>query len=108
MQDRYPIHYDGNTVNIPNPGRKNLAKRQAMPELGDTPRVYTHEFKICATHSCVWCKNDFDEYRIRCNVCGTCQYCGTISTGSIDCTTCGNHLPDELNKPFEVRRIIVA
>lgn len=110
MEDRRTIHYAGNTVIAPHPSRKNLQRRFAGNNLKtvsitDEVTVTNVEQKVCATSQCVWCEAKFDDYAIRCRICGNCQYCGRFCANASMCMLCGNQLPDEL-KSDQPRRVV--
>jgi len=97
-------------VIAPHPSRKNLERRFAGNKLKETSiedgvNVTTVEEKVCATLQCVWCAAMFEDYAIRCRVCGNCQYCGRFCANASGCMLCGNKLPDEL-KSDQPRRVV--
>ena len=98
MEDRRTIHYQGNTVNLPNPSKRNLKKRlKAMVDNKhkDNLKVMPYKRKICRSRVCVWCGNALSGYKFVCNFCNCCQYCGLINSRNDGCSYCGNH-PSEL------------
>lgn len=112
MENRRTIHYAGNTVVAPHPSRKNLQKRHAGNRLKDVTnqpeenqKMMTVEQKVCATLECIWCATAFEEYSIRCRVCGNCQYCGMFCPNPNECFHCGNELPEQYRRPDE-RRVV--
>lgn len=109
MQSGRTIHYKGNSVSPARPSRANLARRKAREANGTNElKIVDSQRKTCATLECVWCGAGFDDYAIRCRVCGLCQYCGVIAQDSNGCSTCANILPEELkpNEPLtETRRV---
>ncbi len=111
MQSRRTVHYKGNSVSPARPSKANIKRRQAREASGTNElKVMDGQPKVCATLMCVWCGNSFDDYAIRCKVCGLCQYCGVLTPDSNGCTTCANILPVELkpNEPLtQTRRVRV-
>lgn len=112
MENRQSIHYTGNTVIPPHPSAKNLKRRFAgnpIKEITNMPeteqKVMTFEPKVCASLECTWCGHAFEQYSIRCRVCGNCQYCGMFCYSENQCTNCGNQLPDEFKRTDE-RRVV--
>ena len=111
MENRRTIHYTGNTVIAPHPSRKNLERRHAgncLKEITNRPdelKLMTQERKVCATLQCIWCATSFEEYSIRCRVCGNCQYCGMFCENPNECNHCANVLPEEFRRPEE-RRVV--
>ena len=107
MQSRHTIYYEKNSVEPPRPSAKNIQKRRANEKAGLVElKNVSNERKTCATLSCVWCGNGFDDYAVRCKTCGLCQYCGSACPDYNGCTTCGNILPEELKPkiPLDGRR----
>jgi hypothetical protein len=113
VETRRTIHYSGNTVIPPHPSRKNLEKRHAGNHLKDVTNqpednqklMSNIGEKICATLECTWCATSFEDYSIRCRVCGNCQYCGMFCPNTNECTNCGNILPEEFRRVDE-RRVV--
>ena len=92
----------------PNPSRRNIERRAGHLKdvaINDELRMMEVTEKVCATSQCVWCGTNFDDYAIRCRVCGNCQYCGMFCVNASKCIHCGNKLPDELKKTSE-RRVV--
>lgn len=107
MEDRPNLYYEGNTVIPPAPGAKRKWRTIQQPIAWDfRHKVMPFEPKTCATSRCVWCNQNFGgRYMIVCPRCHNCQYCGLMSTNSMDaCTLCGNRLPDELRTARTVFR----
>ncbi len=96
MESRSSLHYAGNTVRVPHPGRKRLNKNLVgvRGEVIETKRKIEYKPKVCATYKCVWCKHHSDQPIIICPACHNCQYCGQYQGSGFDheCLRCGNHL----------------
>lgn len=95
MEDRRPVHYSGNTVKLPQPGKKNMQRRERLRKLPLEFRVRypDHTPKTAAADRCVWCDTKFKEYRLICRGCHCCLYCGLVyeRLPSLDiCDYCGN------------------
>lgn len=113
MQSRRSIYYQGNSVAAPRPSKANIARRRAREAAGlNEPKIVDDQPKVCATEQCVWCEVAFEQYQVRCHVCGLCQYCGAICPSTYGCTTCANILPEELKQvssgDYKKRRIRVT
>lgn len=108
MENRRPVHYEGNTLAPPAPGRKNRRKRQATPQgrimPGTEDEAIEFKPKTVAMLRCVWCGADLGHYRIRCNNCGNCQHCGHLIDTDRGCRYCGNR-PDFNIRPKRGRGI---
>lgn len=107
MENRTSVHYRGNTLKAPNPGRKRKnkvfgRKRETYVFTARLPQDTSD--KIVATKVCVWCEYKADHYFITCNNCNNCQYCGNVDhVDAYRCFICGNYLPDELrNEPVRI------
>lgn len=99
MENGPSLHYNGNTLNTPHPGRKRLAKNRkdqaAIKFDGKTPQDRDH--KVVAVRRCVWCSFTAQQYFITCPICRNCQYCGMVdNVDAYRCYLCGNYLPEEL------------
>lgn len=99
MENGPSLHYNGNTLNTPHPGRKRLAKNRkdqsAIYFEGKTPQNRDH--KVVAVRRCVWCSFTAQQYFITCPICRNCQYCGMVdNVDSYRCYLCGNYLPKRL------------
>ncbi len=96
MESGHSLHYSGNTVKAPRPGRKRLSKNSSSVrgEVIGTSRRVEHQPKICATYRCVWCGHHGDEPMIICLACHNCQYCGQYQGSGFnhECLKCGNRL----------------
>lgn len=107
MENRFRVHYHGNTVIPPAPGKKRKDKSmRRQRDYTHTGKIMTRADKVCATTRCVWCDVSFgDQYRTICHVCTNCQYCGLASTSSLTvCPNCGNRPDDEIAPPRVVLR----
>lgn len=99
MESRRAIYYRGNSVKPRNVSIGSKMKRLELPHLGEPvepsymPPIIE---KVYATLECVWCTRPFNDYRIVCDHCHNCQYCGMVAGGEGHCQLCGNRLPDEL------------
>ena len=96
MESGHSIHYEGNTVELPRPGRKRLKKNSVL-SLGDvvsTERMIGRQPKVCAAYRCVWCDFGCAQPMVICWRCHNCQYCGQYQGAGYDheCIRCGNHL----------------
>lgn len=98
MESRFRVHYDGNTVIPPSPGRKRQQKTFKQDGFVFTGKNMTYEPKVCATTRCIWCEAEFaGQFRTICTDCHNCQYCGLASmTSNSVCPNCGNHPDDEI------------
>lgn len=52
--------------------------------------------KVFATQNCMWCPKDFDQFRVICDSCRNCQYCGLQSNDPNVCDYCDNVAPPEI------------
>lgn len=97
MEGRHSLHYDGNTVELPRPGRKRLKKNAAVGvgSVIPTSRSVEYDKKVCASYTCVWCGIVKKKPMIICVMCRNCQYCGCCQGAGYDheCVRCGNFLP---------------
>lgn len=84
MENRSIVHYKRNTL-------KYKHKKNSKLKI---------ESKIFATKKCYFCGKKFNEFRIVCDVCGNCQYCGLFAECSNICRLCGNFKPIS----FKVRK----
>lgn len=98
MENRPSIHYPGNTVIAPHPGRKRRSKvldAEKLPAF--EAKDPNPEHKVCVTSKCVWCGFNPGQYFITCARCGNCQYCGMVDkVDPYRCYLCGNYMPEEL------------
>lgn len=110
MENRYPLHYAGNTVAAPRPGRKNRQRRAAhgIGRFEPPHRQPDKTDKVCATSRCLWCGIDFRSYyHTICARCGNCQWCGLVSDQMTDnehCRYCNNHLPFVYERKYQKMR----
>lgn len=97
MEGRPSLHYKGNTVELPHPGRKRLKKNAAVRfgSVVPTARRIEYDRKVCAAYTCVWCSYTGDSPMIICIRCRNCQYCGQCQGSGYDheCVRCGNFIP---------------
>ncbi len=106
MEAGRDLHYSGNTVVGPHPGRKNR-ERRLRRLLEGTVEIKTVAFepKIVAHSSCVFCGTVFGGlYLTRCPNCKSCQYCGLFMPTGPSCRFCGNH-PDKNTRLPAPRRL---
>jgi len=106
MENGLSLHYNGNTVSLPRPGRKRLNKnmnnrpQHTITFEGKTPQ--DRSAKVCAVSRCVWCSFTAQQYFITCPICKNCQYCGMVdNVDAYQCFLCGNYLPEELRTVSE-------
>lgn len=97
MESRRIVYYSGNTLRRSwskqsVEKRLRLGRNVKMVEKYSIPKVD----KIFATMNCMWCPKDFEEFRIVCNSCKSCQYCGMITTDSNFCSNCSNHTDKDI------------
>lgn len=106
MENRFRLHYPGNTVIPPSPGRKRQQKTINQVGYLHTGKIMTYQPKVCAVSRCVWCDANFGEqFRTVCPICRNCQYCGLASTNSLtNCPNCGNHADEVIAPPKIVLR----
>lgn len=101
MENRRIIHYNRNSIKARKLSIPSVMKRMRMKGIGiaeDTNHRPPIIDKVYATKNCMWCPADFDRFRIVCNQCRNCQYCGMVSSSNHICNLCGNHLPHELRE----------
>lgn len=46
--------------------------------------------------NCMWCPKDFDRFRVVCDSCRNCEYCGLMVNDPNVCDNCDNVAPPEL------------
>ena len=101
MESRRVIYYGRNSIKPRKISMPSIYKRMRQEGIGVAePTNYTLPIipKVYATKNCVWCPNDFDRFRIVCNQCHNCQYCGMVADSQKRCQLCGNELPDDLKE----------
>jgi len=104
MENGPSLHYNRNTVNLPHPGKKRLAKnRKPQHAIAfEGKDMAEREHKIAASRRCVWCSFTDSQYFITCPICKNCQYCGMVDNVDVyRCYLCGNYLPEELRTVSE-------
>lgn len=108
MQDGRTIHYHGNTISR-GVSKQSIQKRIDQAEVMTQPKVVPIPFfaKTFATNQCIWCNRQLAEYRIACNFCHNCQYCGMVALGYEACQNCGNQVDDELKTDKAKRETVI-
>lgn len=99
MENRRIVYYKGNTIRR-SYSKQSVVKRMAQ-ESGtiDLPQYIIPVVpKVFATKNCMWCTRDFESFKIVCDRCRNCQYCGMACDRNTICMHCGNHMPDEIKK----------
>lgn len=105
MENRRPVHYKGNTLDIPEP-QKKFSKKELRVKFGREKNIiHEYEKKVVMTSLCAFCGNRSDEYRSICRFCGTCQYCGLRSNQRDLCRFCGN---SDIIKQKRVKKTFTA
>lgn len=99
MENRRPVHYFGNTVELPERTEK-IKHAKKHDDFGrEKKHIFERENKVFMTNICAFCGNKGEEYRSICRFCGTCQYCGLRSTQRDLCRFCGNRDIIKRNRP---------
>lgn len=108
MEDRRPLYYDGNTITPKNRSKRSVTKRMeiGIDNIQEANHIIPIISKTYATLSCEWCPKIFQEYRIVCDSCRNCQYCGLAGGNSKECKRCGNKAPDELVPSITKIRVV--
>lgn len=98
MESGRSLYYDGNTIAPKNRSKRSVTKRLeiGLRQIQEANHVVPIIDKTYATLSCEWCPKIFQEYRIVCDSCRNCQYCGLAGANSRECKRCGNKAPEEL------------
>lgn len=106
MESRRIVYYGGNTVRR-SYSKQSVVKRYAQEKPVAEPKyVIPRIDKVFLTKNCMWCFRDFDKFRLSCDICHNCQYCGMVNMNPASCEHCGNHYPAELEPEIKPRRVI--
>lgn len=108
MEDGRSLYYHGNTIAPKNRSKRSVTKRLeiGLDNIQEANHIIPIIDKTYATLSCEWCPKIFQEYRIACDSCRNCQYCGLSGANSHECKRCGNKAPAELVPVVEKIRVM--
>lgn len=97
METRRIVYYPRNSIKR-SYSHQSVLKRLRMGAGTEQLERHSPPYipKVFATKNCMWCYADFAEFRIVCNQCRNCQYCGMVPANTAHCLLCGNKLPEEL------------
>lgn len=99
MESRRVIYYGGNSIKPRKVSMPSIYKRMRQQGVGvaeNTNHMPPFAVKNYAMKNCMWCPADFDDFRIVCNQCHNCQFCGMVAQSERKCQLCGNEMPPEL------------
>ena len=97
MESRRIVYYSGNTVKR-SWSKQSVLKRLRLGRNSKMTEKYSipKHHKVFATQNCMWCPSDFDRFRIVCQSCRSCQYCGMLTTDPNYCSQCANQAPPDI------------
>lgn len=93
MENRRPVHYEGNTVENKFITKADLKHNRKRHNRQERRLIPTYDKKTYASTLCGQCGNRSPDYRAICRFCGSCMSCGLKSDQRNFCRFCGNKQP---------------